>query len=171
MLPSFRHSKTMIFSNLLTFLVTFYCTKAWTCGEFVNISKIMLTCHFCMLTCSDLPIKRLNDIYLKECIIYHYSTFWMHIVLWRNNILILSPALRFIPSLIGFGIANPTDVPHLTSVPWNSADMIAILRFLLYILDIDVNIDLNIDNCWRILDGVALSWSANNRWTQIKGWK
>jgi hypothetical protein len=57
----------------------------------------------------------------------HHLTFSIHIILWRNNILILSPAFRFIPSLIGFGIANPTDVPHLTSLPSNSADIIHFL--------------------------------------------
>jgi hypothetical protein len=57
----------------------------------------------------------------------------------------LSPALRFIPSLIGLGIAKPTEVPHLTSVPSNSTDITSFL-FALYInLDIDYNIDLDID--------------------------
>jgi hypothetical protein len=68
----------------------------------------------------------------------------MHIILSRNSILILSPAFSFIPSLIGLGIARPIEDPHLTRVPWNSAD-IEVFIFILYICsNLDSCIDLNI---------------------------
>jgi hypothetical protein len=73
----------------------------------------------------------------------------------------LSPALRFIPSLIGLGIAKPTEVPHLTSVPSNSTDVTTFL-FTLYInVDIDLDIDLNIDVVLNISDGIELFYRRN----------
>jgi hypothetical protein len=68
----------------------------------------------------------------------------MHIILSRNSILILSPAFSFMPSLIGLGIARPIEDPHLTRVPWNSAD-IEVFIIILYICNnLDGHIDFNI---------------------------
>jgi hypothetical protein len=68
----------------------------------------------------------------------------MHIMLSRSIILILSPAFSFISSLTGLGIARPIEDPHLTRVPWNSAD-IEIFIIILYIgSSLDRNIDLDI---------------------------
>jgi hypothetical protein len=105
----------------------------------------MLTWYFCMLTFSRRPKIRLFIMVLQHSFLrglltnhsqrtfnFHDFTFSMHIILCRNNILILSPGLRFMPSLIGLGIASPTEVPHLTRVPSNSTDIIRIHLDLLY---------------------------------------
>lgn len=49
--------------------------------------------------------------------------FSIQTLLFCTTIFILSPALSFIPSLMGFGKAKPTELPHLTSVPSNSTDI------------------------------------------------
>jgi hypothetical protein len=65
-------------------------------------------------------------------------------MLSRNSILILSPAFSFIPSLIGLGIARPIEDPHLTRVPWNSADIEVFIIILYICYNLDGRIDLNI---------------------------
>jgi len=57
------------------------------------------------------------------------------------------------PSLIGLGIASPTEVPHLTRVPSNSTDIyeftwIRYINLNLY-FHIDLNIDVNYSILWK----------------------